>query len=283
MSGCRAAATRGAERLKAAGIESARADARILLAHAQGDEMLFEGFLARREQLEPVAYITGHKEFWSLDFEVGPGVLIPRPETETLIEEALKEFPTRSAPLRLLDLGAGSGCILIAALSEFPEACGVALERSADAIMWLQRNIDKHGLSNRCAVMHGDWRYESAGEFDAVFSNPPYVSNREMAKLPATIARYEPRPALMAGSDGLAAYRELAPRIAACLRPHGKAFLEVGAGQEEKVSGILRSAGLETVRIATDLAGIARCIVAARAGKTASGPQKTVGKGQSSR
>ena len=251
-----------AMRLAAAGIESARADARVLMACAGEDMALFESFVARREKHEPVAYITGHKEFWSLDFDVGPGVLVPRPETETLIEEALKEFPDRNAPLDMLDLGAGSGCILIAALSEFPNARGIALERSPQALNWLERNIAKHRMSGRCTIWRSDWRKGLEGRFDAIFANPPYVAENEWTKLPPDVARYEPIAALIGGADGLAAYNELATRLPGWLKPGGKAFLETGKGQANRVSAILESAGLKTERIALDLAGIARCIVA---------------------
>ena len=251
-------------RLRAAGIDSARADARILIEHARGDATLLERSLSRREQYEPVAYIIGHKEFWSLEFEVGRGVLVPRPETETLIEEALREFPVRTAPLQFLDLGAGSGCVLVAALSEYPNAFGTAVESSFDAIAWLRKNIANHRMEDRCVIRLDDWAGIS-GQFDAIFSNPPYVSASEMAKLPPDVVRYEPESALIAGADGLAAFRDLAPHIAKCLKPDGKVFLELGRGQAPMVSAILQSAGLEVARIATDLAGIERCVVAARA------------------
>ena len=267
-------------RLSGAGIENARADARILLAHAMGTESneldgslkvdapalaLFRRYVERRAAREPVAYITGIKEFWSLEFEVGPGVLVPRPETETLIEEILNAFPDRGVALDMLDLGTGSGCILIAALHEFPNARGVGVEQSPDALAWAKKNVARHEMTARCALRLSDWHDGIEGRFDAIFSNPPYVAAGDVAKLADEVKRYEPGAALTSGEDGLEAYRVLAPLIAKSLKVKGSALLELGQGQTEQVSAILTVEGLKVARMAADLAGIPRCIVATKA------------------
>jgi len=282
MSAVRDALTRGAARLTEAGVDSARLDARLLLGFAMDiapenllvardmtEEHLayFEALISRRESREPLAHIVGQKEFWSLDFEVGPGVLIPRPETETLIEEALRDFPDRDAPLDIADLGTGSGCLLIAFLESYPNAKGVGIDRSADALAWARRNATRHGVGDRCVLSQSDWATNVAPTFDVVLSNPPYVTERELAEASPEILRYEPRDALVGGVDGLNAYRELAPVIAGRLRPGGRAYLEIGSTQAEDVTSVLERDGLRVVRIAADLAGHPRCVVA----------QKTVG------
>lgn len=250
-------------RLAAAGIDSARTEARILVEHSQGDAAKLERAVTRRLAHEPIAYITGHKEFWSLDFEVGPGVLIPRPETETLVEEALKAFPDKNAPLNVLDLGTGSGAIIVAFLSERPNARGLGIERSQEAMIWARRNVANHKMQSRLALQGDDWLILGAGQFEVIFSNPPYIESGVIPTLDPDVRDYEPRAALDGGRDGLDAYRGLAPMIAARLTTGGRAFLEIGRGQEQKVPRILSASGLETVRIAPDLAGIPRGVIAA--------------------
>jgi release factor glutamine methyltransferase len=266
----------GAGRLAESGIDSAKLDARVLLAHVLGKQpgevighgnisgeasAQFEGLIARRAGREPVAYIIGHKEFWSLDFEVEFGVLVPRPETETLVEQALVEFPERTAPLNAIDFGTGSGCILLAFLSEYSHAHGIGIERSKEAIAFARRNAARLVPTSRCDLIECDWVTAPAGPFDVVFSNPPYLAQRELAEA-APELRIEPEVALVAGADGLEAYRVLAPLIASRLAANGRAFLEIGAGQAEDVAAILASSGLETLRVAPDLLGHPRCIVA---------------------
>jgi len=279
MSAVRDALTWGAARLGAAGIESARLDARLLLGFAMDlapenllvaqdltEEQLgrFESLISRRESREPLAYIVGQKEFWSLDFEVGPGVLIPRPETETLIEEALRDFPDCDAPLDIADLGTGSGCLLIAFLESSPNAKGWGIDRSAEALSWALRNAARHGVGTRCVLSQRDWTEEVAPSFDIVFSNPPYVTERELDGAAPEILRYEPRDALLGGDDGLKAYRELAPAIALCLRAGGRAYLEIGSRQADAVAAVLERHGLGILRIVADLAGHPRCLVVAK-------------------
>jgi release factor glutamine methyltransferase len=294
MTGAHEAWMRGAERLSAAGIESARLDARLLLAHAMNlaaGELLsakmpspeevarYDELLERRAAREPAAYITGEREFWSLSFEVGPGVLIPRPETETLIEEAMRHFPDRTQPLDVLDLGTGSGCLLIAFLKTYPNARGVGGDLSPSALGWALSNAELHRVSSRANWVEGTWSAAGDRTFDVIFSNPPYLAEGD--EVAPEIARYEPRQALFAGPDGLDAYRALAPVIAAGLRPEGRAYLEIGARQADAVSRVLRGSGLQIAGIAPDLAGIPRCIGAGRA-FPGSGTEITVGKRGSS-
>jgi release factor glutamine methyltransferase len=277
------ALTHGVKRLAAAGVNSARLDARVLLAHAMGIEVNallgriepsafqmeeYGVLIDRRAHREPIAYIVGTKEFWSLSLDVGPGVLVPRPETETLVEQALREFPDRAARLRAADFGTGSGAILLAFLSEYRNATGLGIDRAADALSWARRSAAKLGVGDRCTFLQANWSM-SSGQFDLIFSNPPYLTSAEFAAAPAELC-FEPREALDAGPDGLAAYRALAPLLAARLRPEGSAFLEIGLGQGDAVTAILAAAGLETLRITPDLAGIPRCVVA--------GLEKTLGK-----
>lgn len=271
---------RGAERLAAAGIDSARLDARVLLAHTMNlspgesvsarepspEELArYDELLARRAAREPVAYIIGEREFWSLSFAVGPGVLIPRPETETLLEQAAKLFPDRHRPLEVLDLGTGSGAILIAFLKDFPAAKGVGIDQSEEALSWARRNAEQLGVIKRSTWNRGGWEAALGGSYDLIFSNPPYLAAAETAALAPEVAAHEPSEALVAGPEGLEAYRAIAPVAAATLRPGGRLIAEVGAGQAGAVERIFLSQGLEIVGVAPDLAGIPRAVVAGRA------------------
>ena len=265
-----------AARLRVTGIENPQKEARLLLAHAinvpqekviagaepdAAAQKRFGELLERREAREPLAYITGHREFWSLEFAVGPGALIPRPETETLIEQALKEFPDPKGPLRVFDLGTGTGCLLIAFLKERRQATGIGSDISDDALAWAKRNIESHGLANRARLVRADWTDGIGGPFEVIFCNPPYVA--EELPLEPEVAHYEPATALMAGPDGLAAYCRIAPRLARLLVPMGRAFIELGQNQAVDAQRIFTEAGLKVLRMVPDLAGIPRCIVAA--------------------
>lgn len=278
----REALARGAARLQAAGIESPRLDARILLSEALGvspdglfsrEEVtpaqleIFESLVARRAVREPLAYIIGRKEFWSLEFEVGPGVLIPRPETETLIEEALRVFPDTEAPLRVLDIGTGSGCLLIALLKERPNATGLAVDISEDALACAWRNAARLGVATRCRFEPASQLPIWTSKFDVILANPPYLTDAEFAASAPEIKDHEPRQAFAAGFDGLDAYRGFLPLVAECLSPTGAAFFEIGTDQAEKVTEIVMGAGLEVRRGISDLSGIPRCLVIGRAGK----------------
>ena len=300
MTGVREVWLNAANRLAEAQIDSARLDARVLLASAMDvmpDELLscrpptsvqldkFESYLSRRIAREPLAYIAGRKEFMSLSFVVGPGALVPRPETETLLDEAFKVFPRQEQELKVLDLGTGSGCLLISFLRYYPNARGIGVDRSADAMAWARANAENLGVAARCEWRHGDWASALPGSYDVVFSNPPYLALPEQAALSPEIVHYEPHEALFGGVDGLDAYRALAPVITAGLAPEGGfAFIEIGRGQQLQVSRILTAQGLEIAFAKPDLAGIARCVVARRAiGFRGTVAEKTVGNLRSSR
>jgi release factor glutamine methyltransferase len=231
------------ERLRAAGVDNPRLDARLLTTEEQ---------IARRIAREPVAYILGHKGFWTLDIQVGPGALIPRPETETLIEQLLKHVPDRTAPLDILDLGTGTGCLLAAALAEYPNARGVGVDSSPQALAWARRN-----LGDRARLVEGDFG-EIDGTYDVILSNPPYIRSQDIPSLAPEIRLYEPVQALDGGADGLDAYRALAPVVRRLLKPAGLVFLEIGAGQGEAVNAIL---GLEILDVVPDLAATERCVI----------------------
>ncbi len=269
-------------RLRDAGIDNPRLEARLLWEFAQknplspgtggegrGEGVLqaqaqFDALIARRAAREPLAYITGSKEFWSLAFAVGPGVLIPRPDSETLIESVLRLYPDKAAPLSILDLGTGSGCLLIAALHEYPNAHGVGIDSSPEALAWAARNVAAHKLEDRASLIESGWLEEASPGFDLVLSNPPYIPTPDIAGLQPEVARYEPLAALDGGPDGLDAYRTLAPRIARLLRPSGHTVLEIGQGQGDAVATLCRVQGLEVPAINRDLGGIPRAVVAKR-------------------
>ena len=212
---------------------------------------------------EPLAYILGSREFWSLPIRVTADTLVPRPETETLVEAALawvEERRVGEAETRILDLGTGSGCLLLAMLSELPRAWGMGVDLSASALAVARDNADTLELAHRACFAVGDWGSALGGEFDLVITNPPYIVDAELPALAPEIVRFEPRLALAGGADGLAAYREIAPQLRRLLAPGGAAFLEVGAGQAPPVAAMLTANGLQGVDIKTDLAGVGRCL-----------------------
>lgn len=267
-----------ADRLGEAGVEGARLDVRVLLARAMRisreqlvaadrqpsaeEAAAFLAMIDRRAAREPLAYIIGHKEFWSLDFKVGPGVLIPRPDTETLIEAARSFFPARSASLAIADLGTGSGALLIAALKEFPNARGLGFERSPDALRYARSNLEAHGLGARAEILAADWDTAPAAGFDLILSNPPYIPTAEIDTLEPEVRLYEPRAALDGGEDGLDSYRSLARILPRLLRPGAVALLELGQGQFAQAEPLFQD--LQTHPPVPDLAGIPRVLVLKR-------------------
>jgi release factor glutamine methyltransferase len=248
-----------------------RLDAELLLAHALGvtrETLLlgttpaipaaFETLVARRLAHEPVAYITGRRGFWTLELEVGPGVLVPRADSETLIEAALDAFGSRH-PATILDLGTGSGALLLAALDSFPDAWGLGVDRSAAALAVAQRNAAP--FEGRVAFVQGDWAAALAARFDLVLCNPPYVEAD--AELPRDVAAWEPAGALFAGADGLDAYRRLAPRLGGLVARDGAIVIEIGHSQGDAVTKLLEAEGFQVGR-RQDLGGRDRCLVARR-------------------
>lgn len=270
--------TKSASLLHSAGVVSPRREARLLLAHVLGvtqehiilgqatdltsqNLAKFERALARRLAREPLAYIIGSREFWSMEFAVGTGVLVPRPESEILVEEALRRFPACGSALRVLDLGTGSGCLLLAFLSERTNACGIAVDISQDALVFAKSNAKALALENRIEFVLGDWVDNLSGVFDVIFINPPYIRRCELQKLEPEVERYEPRNALDGGADGLDAYRRIAVGFSQHLGPGSLAFFEVGQGQADTVGELLAQAELIVEATVCDLAGIPRCLV----------------------
>lgn len=271
----------GAERLAAAGVAEPRLDARLLAAEALGltPQEIFsrpgrgltpaeagrlDALLARRAAREPVSRILGRRGFWTLELALGPDTLDPRPDSETVIEAALAELPDRCAPLNLLDFGTGSGCLLLALLSELPNARGLGVDKSAGALDMARANAAVAGLAERANFIRGDWGRGIDGSFDVIVSNPPYISNQAIAGLAPEVALYDPHLALAGGDDGLECYRALAPDIARLLCPGGIAVVEVGQDQAPAVADVLGAAGLYIGGVRSDLAGMDRCVVAAR-------------------
>lgn len=267
---------RAVQSLKSAGIERPQAEARILLEAATGlgrgqiiafperalaaeERVALEAMVARRCAREPVARILGRREFWSLRFEVGPETLDPRPDSETLVSAVLDRIPERTARLELLDLGTGTGCLLLALLSELPNAQGIGVDISAAAVATARRNAERLGLDARARFGTGDWAGDIATEFDVIVTNPPYIESAAIDGLAPEVARHDPRAALDGGADGLAAYRALLPQAARCLKPHGLLALEIGVGQGPAVRALAADAGLADLGSAQDLAGIERC------------------------
>jgi release factor glutamine methyltransferase len=266
-----------AERFRCAGIESPELDARILIGHALGLDhaglaaaekqslpdaasLQIEDLAVRRLAHEPVARIVGEKEFWGLSFRVTPAVLVPRPETETVIELALS-LVDRVAPLRIADLGVGSGAILLALLSELPHARGTGIDIAADALDAVRTNAQRLGLADRADVALRDFA-AAEGAFDLVVSNPPYIASADIAALSPDVREYDPHHALDGGPDGLAAYRTIAAIAPRLLRPAGRLVVEIGAGQENAVSELFAHNGLAITAARHDLSGILRALAA---------------------
>ena len=230
----------------------------------RGAERL-RAYAKRRLTREPVARILGFAEFWGLPFELSPETLVPRPETETVVEAALAEFPHRAAPLRILDLGTGSGCLLVALLHELPKARGLGVDRSFEALATAGRNARRNGVGERAAFAASDWAAALAGRFDLVVSNPPYIATAELKGLTDEVRRHDPRTALDGGPDGLTAYRAILAEADRLLAPGGVLVLEIGHDQEEAVTGLASASGFMVARVVRDLAGRSRAVVIGRA------------------
>lgn len=269
------AALRDAAARLAAVSDTPRLDAELLMAHALGIErqallldparfVVPDGFAAlieRRMAHEPVAYIVGYRDFWTIRLAVGPGVLIPRPDSETLIEAALSHIEDREAPLHILDLGTGPGTLLLALLSELPEAAGLGVDVSAEALAFARRNAGELQMQDRAIFREGDWSDGVAGQFDLILCNPPYIADSE--QLMPDVAEHEPAGALFAGPDGLDDYRRIIPDLPRLLAPGGVAILEIGASQLISVSALAEAAGF-TVGCRRDLGGRDRALLLTR-------------------
>lgn len=215
---------------------------------------------------EPLSRALGHREFWGLDFALSDDTLDPRPETETLVEAALARFPDRDNEIRLLDLGTGTGCLVLALLSEYPRATGLGVDCSVGAAVTARRNAAALGLAARARFVVGDWTSALACRFDVIVANPPYIATAALADLPQSVSRYDPCRALDGGEDGLAAYRRIAPGLSRFLMPGGIFAAEIGAGQGDAVAKIMKEAGLRVDATERDLAGIERCVLVSDGG-----------------
>jgi release factor glutamine methyltransferase len=256
--------------LRRFGIEPAAREARLLMAHAQGRPVpdpsalapkSFAGLLALRCAHEPMALIFGQKGFWSLDLQVSTATLIPRADTETLIEAALATCPDRANIRRVLDLGTGTGALLLAALCEFSAAYGLGVDRSPEACALARHNASRNGLADRASFVCGDWAGCLGEAFDLVLANPPYVETGEIPALMPEVSCYEPKSALDGGPDGLDAYRAILPDLPRLLAPGGCAVLEIGLGQADRVASLATRVGLAVACCRADLGGISRAIV----------------------
>lgn len=266
-------------RLNAAGCETPRLDAELLLAHTLGQERpwlythpdqpltdqtrnTFLDLIARRQQREPVAYLTGHKAFYGLEFLVTPEVLIPRPETELIVELLLANYPAPPPPLHIADIGTGSGCLAVTLAKHLPQAIICAVDASTQALAVARQNADRHGVAERSTFWLGDLLAPLAQSFDVIVSNPPYVSEAELAATAPEVRRYEPPLALVAGPDGLAVIRRLLPEAKTKLNSPGLLLVEISASQGGTVSQLARDVFPQAqVTIEKDLAGRDRVLV----------------------
>jgi release factor glutamine methyltransferase len=263
--------TRAKKELEAAGITGPVIDARLLVEAAAEatrvdivtdphrpltaeQQARLEDYLARRSRREPVSHILGRKGFWKIMLQVTPDVLTPRPDTETVVEYVLRDFPEH-APWHVLDLGVGSGAILLSILAERPAARGLGVDVSEEALAVARENTANLGLAGRTALMRGDWTWGLHDDsFDLVVSNPPYIASHVIETLEPEVRDHEPRLALEGGADGLDAYRTLAPEILRVLKPGGRFAVEIGYDQKDAVESLFRRAGAAEVITLRDLA-----------------------------
>ena len=252
--------------------DTARLDAELLMAealHIDRDRLLlappdravparFQAMVARRAAGEPVAYITGRRAFWNIELHVGPGALIPRPDTEVLIASAIEHFDDTAGPRRILDLGTGPGTLLLAALDIWPAASGIGVDASRQALAFAAANARRLGFEDRADLRIGDWAAGLKQRFDLILCNPPYVA--DVAALGPGVGEHEPAEALFAGGDGLDAYRALAPQLPRLLAPDGLAAVEIGYDQADSAAAILAHDGFAQ-RLAHDLADRPRALL----------------------
>lgn len=268
----------GVKALQAAHIESASLDARLLLEHALGvtreqllfkmDTMLspeqadyFRALIAKRITHQPIAQILERREFFGLTFRVTPDVLDPRPDSETLIEVALKRGKDRNHPFRILDLGTGTGCLLLTLLYEFPHATGIGVDISDAALKIAGENAARLGLHARASFLPSHWCMQVEGRFDIIISNPPYIPTADIVQLAPEVAQFEPKLALDGGADGLNCYRVIIASLPRHLAQDGFAVLELGFGQQPAVEALVKEHGLRVAGTARDIHGIVRCVI----------------------
>ena len=269
-----AALAETAATLQQAGIDQPRREARLLLAHILGvpsnalpppntpvDHQALQAAVARRAAHEPLAYITGTQGFWTFEVAVSPATLIPRPDSETLIEAAIAARPNRAAVTSVLDLGTGTGCLLLAALVEFPAAIGIGTDRVPQAAALAAANAARLGLTHRADFLAADWAAPLRARFDLILSNPPYITTNDIPGLMRGVREHEPVTALDGGATGLAAYAHLIPAVKHLLKPGGLAIMELGAGQFPATAHLAIQAGFTQIEARADLAGITRALL----------------------
>ena len=263
--------------LREAGVDRPRLDARLMLTAASGlglERLVgapraelpkdaasrYRAMVSRRVARTPLAHILGRREFWSLDLLVTPDTLVPRPDSETVVEAAMTLLEDRLRGWRVLDLGTGTGCLLLAVLSELPNACGFGVDASEAALAVARANAERLGLATRAAFARGDWTAPRGETFDLVVANPPYIREGDIATLAPEISQHEPRLALSGGRDGLDAYRLIVSRLGGQIAAGGRGVFEVAAGQAAAVEQILVQAGFSPLFRRRDLAGNERAV-----------------------
>ncbi len=265
--------------LREAGVESAFLDAELLLAHAlekrrefvignpeykltESEADIFNDFISRRQNREPVAKIIGKKEFWGREFTVSGATLDPRPDSETIIEAVFELFPDKNAALKVIDFGTGTGCLLLTILAEYPNSLGIGVDLSENTLNIAKNNAGKLGLAKRGDFILNNWAGGIDGKFDLIISNPPYIKNSDIEHLAPEVSMHEPYLALAGGDDGLDCYRLLAPSSKHLLNKEGYIVFEFGMGQENDVRNIIKQAGMQFISFRNDMAGVPRCVVA---------------------
>ncbi|MTI09164.1 peptide chain release factor N(5)-glutamine methyltransferase [Curvivirga aplysinae] len=263
--------------LKEAGIDSARQDARLLLAYHLNKDISsimafpekelegrkdFNSLISRRSKSEPVSHILGEREFWSLPFKVTSDVLDPRPDSETLIEAILGRKPNHDEAINIIDFGTGSGCLLLTLLNEYKQALGAAVDISEAALNIAQQNARNLDLHSRCQFIKSNWHEEISEEYDILVSNPPYITSADMKTLSKDVYDHEPHLALHGGEDGLNPYRILVPAGKQLLKKNGLICFEFGYEQADSVANLLDQNGYKDIQLHPDLSGIIRCATA---------------------
>ncbi|NQV81729.1 MAG: peptide chain release factor N(5)-glutamine methyltransferase [Alphaproteobacteria bacterium] len=271
----------GGQTLSEHGVANARREARLIFRQASDVSLedlvsgravtvpdavarIFKDYVRRRTAGEPLSRIRGSREFWSLDFDLSSATLDPRPDSECLVAAVVDNLQRRGiAAPRILDLGTGSGCLLLAVVSEVSGASGIGIDLSGEAVITAQRNAIKLDLADRVSFAVGDWGASIGGCFDVVLVNPPYIATDAIAALADEVRVFDPTLAPDGGEDGLACFQTIAPQLGALVAKSGFAALEIGGGQSAAVSSILVRAGFGAIKVWPDLAGTARCIIAA--------------------